>query len=87
MMLGVAALLLLAARASAKSVGVVSNNLDEACAGYNVSHVQQHGSRVKARLDLVGAGCGVYGPDVAHLKLLVEYETGKSYAIKCEDQD
>jgi hypothetical protein len=83
MMLGAVALLLLAARSCAKSPAVVSADLDEACAGYNVSHVQQHGSRIKAQLDLVGAGCGVCGPDVAHLKLSVEYETGETYALKC----
>lgn len=87
MMLGAAALLLLAARASAKTAGVISTELDEACAGYNVSHFLQHGSRIEAQLDLVGAGCGVYGPDVTNLKLFVEYETGELHAIKCEDND
>lgn len=45
------------------------------CQGYSVSNVVEEPFKVQADLDLIGQGCSVYGPDVAQLKLLVEYQT------------
>lgn len=48
------------------------------CQGYSVSSLTQGKWSLEADLDIIGDGCEVYGPDVAKLKLLVEYQTGSS---------
>lgn len=70
------ALSLLVAKPAIGSAKVLSAALDASCLGYNVSHVVDDGFKVEARLDLVGDGCGVYGPDVALLTMKVEYQGG-----------
>lgn len=55
----------------------VSPSIDD-CKGYSVSNIIEEPFKVQADLDLIGDGCGVYGPDVAKLKVLVEYQTGTS---------
>lgn len=52
-------------------------SIDTSCHGYTVNKVTETSRGVQAELDLVGAGCGVYGPDVPELRLTAEYETGK----------
>lgn len=48
------------------------------CPGYVASNVQTTGSSIAADLKLAGAPCNRYSPDLEELKLLVEYQTGKS---------
>jgi alpha-glucosidase len=47
------------------------------CAGYAVHNVRKNAFQLEADLELIGEGCGIYGPDVPRLALSVTYETGK----------
>lgn len=47
------------------------------CLGYNVTKVTETVHGLQADLSINGDGCQVYGPDVANLTLLVEYQTGE----------
>lgn len=48
------------------------------CHGYSLSGVTETHSSITADLDLIGTGCGIYGPDIPKLSLTVEYQTGRS---------
>lgn len=48
------------------------------CPGYELKHVAQTTSSITADLQLAGEPCNVYGPDIKDLRLLVEYQNGKS---------
>jgi alpha-glucosidase len=63
--------------ATANSSRCPSLNGIEQCQGYAVSNVKSTARRLDADLDLIGDGCGIYGPDIAQLRLSVEYQTGK----------
>lgn len=58
-----------------------------ACNGYSVSNVIKTPRNIQADLDLIGSGCGVYGPDIVHLKLTVEYQTESRLHILIRDRD
>jgi hypothetical protein len=48
------------------------------CPGYSASKVHEDGDTITANLKLAGTACNVYGQDLTDLKLLVQYETGKT---------
>ena len=48
------------------------------CGGYAASNVATTPNTITADLTLNGEPCNVYGQDLQNLKLLVEYQTGKS---------
>lgn len=48
------------------------------CPGYAASNVVKTGSSLTADLTLAGPACNVFSTDIKDLKLLVEYQTGKS---------
>lgn len=50
------------------------------CPGYKASNVQKSKSKITADLSLAGSACNMYGTDFEHLKLLVEFQTGRSQA-------
>lgn len=78
--LAAAACLILGADAAA----LATRNGTESCPGYKASNVKkQHGAVVSADLSLAGDACNVYGTDLDHLKLEIEYQTGKmvSYGL------
>lgn len=50
----------------------------DACPGYTASNVVESDSGLTADLTLSGAACNAYSDDIKDLKLLVEYQTGKS---------
>jgi hypothetical protein len=60
------------------SVGVIRAASIDSCPGYAVSNVVQSRGSITADLSLAGPACNVYGTDLDQLKLLVEYQTGKS---------
>lgn len=66
----------LATAASSSSTASLSTPYDS-CSGYTVSHVVEDGAKITADLDPIGDGCAVHGPDLSHLKLLVEYQGGE----------
>ncbi|KAJ4297283.1 hypothetical protein N0V88_004201 [Collariella sp. IMI 366227] len=47
----------------------------EVCPGYKATNVQSSNSGFTADLDLAGKPCNVYGNDVEHLSLAVEFQT------------
>jgi hypothetical protein len=49
----------------------------EKCKGYSAANVKKTGSSLSADLNLIGAGCGIYGEDLKQLKLEVNYDTGE----------
>lgn len=56
-----------------------SNLTIDQCPGYVASNVQYSGNKtVSADLSLAGTACNTYGNDLTDLKLLAEYQTGKS---------
>jgi alpha-glucosidase len=57
-----------------------------ACEGYSVTNIFQAAHTFQADLDLIGAGCAVYGPDITHLKLTVEYQTESRLHILIQDR-
>ena len=46
------------------------------CPGYQASDVQTSANGLTATLTLAGAPCNIYGTDLEHLTLTVEYQTG-----------
>ncbi|RGB31468.1 glycosyl hydrolases family 31 protein [Rhizophagus diaphanus] len=61
--------------------------MSQPCKGYKVVNIEKrHNGRVLiANLELNGIGCGLYGQDSNHLKLLVEYETKDRLHVKLYD--
>lgn len=56
------------------------------CTGYTASNVRKSDHGLSADLKLIGAGCAVYGKDIAVLKLVVNYDTSTcsiSPALHC----
>lgn len=49
----------------------------DSCPGYKATNIQNTGSKLTADLTLAGPACNAYGTDLADLRLLVEYQTGK----------
>lgn len=47
------------------------------CLGYSASHVLQSSNGLVADLTLIGSPCNIYGDDLKHLKLQVEYQGGE----------
>lgn len=56
----------------------VLGNAIEQCPGYKASNVQKSTGKLTADLRLAGEACNTYGYDLRDLKLLVEYQSGKS---------
>lgn len=52
------------------------------CPGYKASHIVEDGDTLTADLHLAGEPCNIYGKDIEHLTLKVEYETGMCRAIE-----
>jgi len=52
-------------------------NVTSRCQGYAAANVQKHDSGLSADLNLIGGGCAIYGPDLALLKLTVNYDTSE----------
>jgi alpha-glucosidase len=50
----------------------------DACPGYTASNVVESDSGLTADLTLSGDACNAYSDDIKDLKLLVEYQTGKT---------
>ena len=50
--------------------------VDQKCKGYSATNVIKHDRGLTAELNLIGEGCGIYGPDLSKLRLTVEYEAG-----------
>ena len=59
---------------AARDVVSVSN-----CPGYEASNVVKSDSGLTADLTLAGDACNAYGDDLKDLKLLVEYQSSKSF--------
>lgn len=55
----------------------VAASVDD-CPGYKAHNVKKRHSGLTADLKLAGKPCNVYGKDLKNLKLVVEYQTGKS---------
>ena len=70
-MLGKSFLLLPALGIAAKAASI------EDCPGYTLSNVAQSDSLITGDLLLTGTACNIYSEDLPHLKLLVEYQTGR----------
>jgi len=68
------AALLLAARAGAD----LTPGVNEMCDGYAASNVDRRVDGLSADLELIGAGCAVFGRDLPLLKLTVNYDTSES---------
>lgn len=51
---------------------------DTKCPGYKASNVKENHNSLTADLVLAGKPCNTFGDDLKNLKLLVEYQTGKS---------
>lgn len=47
------------------------------CPGYKAINIKQHESSLEADLVLAGDSCDLFSPDLSHLKLLAEYQTGE----------
>lgn len=69
-------LLLLAPLAGAAVIGSRQNS--QHCPGYKATNVQEGSNSLEADLVLAGKPCNTYGSDLESLKLLVEYQTGRS---------
>ena len=50
----------------------------DSCPGYSASNVVTTDSTLTADLSLAGPACNVYGYELGALKLVVEYQTGRS---------
>lgn len=70
-MKGLGALILLAPLAG------IANGQD--CPGYRASNVEETGSGLTADLTLAGDPCDIYGQDIQELRLIVEYQTSRSF--------
>jgi alpha-glucosidase len=60
---------------NAFSLASASPNLDS-CPGYDAVNVQVTETGLTADLILAGEPCGVYGPEIERLSLLVQTQTG-----------
>lgn len=60
------------------SATLAHTSFGQECPGYKASNVEKTESGVTADLTLAGGACNVYGEDIENLKLVVEYQTGKS---------
>ncbi len=76
--LAVGALVLGAVNAVA---GAAADDDISKCEGYSLGHVTKTPTSIEADLDLIGSGCGIYGPDIPKLSLLVEYQAGQSIPL------
>jgi alpha-glucosidase len=52
------------------------------CPGYALSNPLDDGSKFTADLALAGPACNLYGSDLPHLKLEVEYQSGTFQLLK-----
>lgn len=59
---------------------VFSKDISE-CKGYTASNIRENGATISADLMLKGQPCNLYGEDIKNLKLLVEYQSGKSISF------
>jgi alpha-glucosidase len=77
---GLAACVGLASAApTARHAGLMVRDVNAtACPGYMASNVVKTDSSLTADLTLAGPACNAYSEDIKNLKLLVEYQTGKS---------
>jgi alpha-glucosidase len=57
------------------------------CGGYSVSNVAKTVNTIHADLDLIGTGCTIYGPDIARLRLAVEYQAESRLHILIQDRE
>ena len=64
--------------ACAVTVAAGQTSSIDKCPGYEASNVVTTGSTLTANLHLAGPACNVYGTDLTDLKLVVEYQTGKT---------
>ncbi|WEW58161.1 glycosyl hydrolase [Emydomyces testavorans] len=55
------------------------------CNGYAVKDVQEKPFQLEANLELIGEGCGIYGPDIPELSLSVTYETDSRIHVIIQD--
>ncbi|CAK3784893.1 glycoside hydrolase family 31 [Lecanosticta acicola] len=55
------------------------------CPGYKASDVQKNANGMTATLTLAGKPCNVYGNDLHHLTLTVEYQTDKRLHVLIQD--
>lgn len=60
------------------SAALTHPSLGQDCPGYRASNVEETESGLTADLTLAGDACNIYGEDLESLKLVVEYQTGKS---------
>lgn len=58
-------------------IAVTASSIDD-CPGYTLRNVAESDSQITGDLILAGSACNTYGEDLSHLKLLVEYQTGRS---------
>nr|CDP23003.1 Putative Glycoside Hydrolase Family 31 [Podospora anserina S mat+] len=54
------------------------------CPGYSASNVQNTKNGFTADLDLAGPACNVYGNDIEHLSLLVEFQANERVHLQIE---
>ncbi|KAB5576591.1 alpha-glucosidase [Coniochaeta sp. 2T2.1] len=59
----------------------------DACGGYFVKRLVKTANTIHADLDIIGTGCASYGPDISHLKLIVEYQSRSRLDIIIRDRD
>lgn len=56
----------------------------DSCPGYKATNIQDTGSKLTADLALAGPACNAYGTDLDDLRLVVEYQTGKTASLCCD---
>lgn len=78
-MLGVIAITgaALAAAVSGRSLAPRQAN-GTTCPGYSAKNIQTSRTGLTADLSLAGPACNSYGSDIKSLKLMVNYDTGKT---------
>jgi alpha-glucosidase len=69
----------------ALAVTAAAASVDD-CSGYKATNVIQGDSYLQADLTLAGTACNVFGDDLPHLRLLVEYQTGNISPFLCGEQ-
>ncbi|KAJ6115282.1 hypothetical protein N7486_001060 [Penicillium sp. IBT 16267x] len=57
------------------------------CNGYSVYDIKESIFQLEANLQLIGEGCGIYGPDVPRLALSVTYETDTRLHVIIQDSE
>jgi alpha-glucosidase len=57
------------------------------CQGYTVTKKSDLPDGFEADLDIVRDGCATFGPDVAHLRLKVEYQTDSRLRVLVQDRE